>query len=208
VLDPASNNWKQLSKDLNKVKAGGETAVYDAVATAAQMLGAADPGPARKIIILLTDGENNSSHIGLQDAIHQALLAEANIYSIGTSWGLLTDKEQAGAENLKQLAESTGGQYLISNDGDGIAASMRSVINGPRSRRPSLFIVSRYWCPADCECDVEKAITPTSRPSSHRNPFGRAEAEGDWCLEPRPTTDKSKAARQNHCVGFIESDVR
>jgi Ca-activated chloride channel homolog len=134
LLDPASNNWKQLSKDLNKVKAGGETAVYDAVATAAQMLGVAGPGPSRKIIILLTDGEDNSSHVGLQDAINQALLAEANIFAIGTSWGLLTDREEAGAENLKQLAESTGGQYLISNDGDGIARAFNKIHRELRSQ--------------------------------------------------------------------------
>jgi VWFA-related protein len=134
LMDPASNNWKQLAKDLKKVKAGGETAVYDAVGSAAQMLGAMKAGPSRKVIILLTDGEDNSSQISRDDAVKQALLAEANIYSIGTSWGALSDQEKAGAANLKQLADATGGQYLVSSDAEGVARAFYKIQRELRSQ--------------------------------------------------------------------------
>ena len=60
VIAPINYNWRDLSRRLKKVKPDGETALYDAVSTAADHL-SQNSWPARRIIILVSDGEENRS---------------------------------------------------------------------------------------------------------------------------------------------------
>jgi VWFA-related protein len=86
----------------------GSTAIWDAVvATASDML-AKEPG--RKTIILLTDGEDTSSRMKLDEAINEALRAEVVIYTIG-----IGDHGRFGVNEgvLKKLAEATGGRAVF-----------------------------------------------------------------------------------------------
>jgi Ca-activated chloride channel homolog len=86
----------------------GSTAIWDAVvATAADML-AKEPG--RKTIILLTDGEDTSSRMKLDEAINECLRAEVVIYTIG-----IGDYGRYGVNEgvLKKLAEATGGRAVF-----------------------------------------------------------------------------------------------
>jgi VWFA-related protein len=85
----------------------GSTAIWDAIiATCSDML-AREPG--RKTIILLTDGEDTSSRMKLDEAINEALRAEVVVYSIGIGdpgFGI-----NQGA--LRKLSESTGGRAVF-----------------------------------------------------------------------------------------------
>ncbi|MBL8170289.1 MAG: VWA domain-containing protein [Acidobacteria bacterium] len=86
----------------------GGTSLYDSVsATCTDML-AREPG--RKTIILLTDGQDTTSRIKLDEAINEALRAEVVIYSIG-----IADPGFGGVNEgvLKKLCESTGGRAVF-----------------------------------------------------------------------------------------------
>src|SRR4051812_2176951 len=62
VAQPATNDTKLLSRTIHSLKIGGETAIYDAVSMAASELGKIkDVQPTRRVIILITDGEDNVS---------------------------------------------------------------------------------------------------------------------------------------------------
>jgi Ca-activated chloride channel homolog len=132
LLDPASNNWKQLSKDLNKVKAAGETAAYDAVATAAQMppipgLPAKSSFCSQTVKIIAVTSASRMQFI--------RLCSPRQTFTRSAQVGVCSpEQEEAGAENLKQPAESTGGQYLISNDGRRIARAFYKIHRELRSQ--------------------------------------------------------------------------
>lgn len=86
----------------------GGTSIYDSVvATCADLL-AKEPG--RKMILLITDGEDTTSRLKLPDAIDAALRAEVVIYAIG-----IGDPGFGGVNEgmLKKLCEATGGRAFV-----------------------------------------------------------------------------------------------
>lgn len=111
LTSPVTNNWNQTAKRVKHLKPGGETALYDAVSSASQWLGL-DQGPARRILILVSDGEDNKSKTTMDTTINDALKANAAIYSVNVNVESVSDEAKQGAAVLKHLAEATGGTYL------------------------------------------------------------------------------------------------
>jgi tight adherence protein B len=79
------------------------TALYDAVAKSAEMLGAED-NPAR-VLIVLTDGADVSSSTSLAAAVRAAHRAGVAVYTIGI------EAEQFAPQPLQRIADETGGTY-------------------------------------------------------------------------------------------------
>lgn len=111
LTSPVTNNWNETAKRVKRLKPGGNTALYDAVSDASQWL-ALDEGPARRILILVSDGEENKSRKTMDAAVSDALQADAAIYSVNVNDEDVTDESKQGAAILKHLAEATGGAYL------------------------------------------------------------------------------------------------
>jgi VWFA-related protein len=85
----------------------GSTAVWDAVwATAEELIGASAEHT-RRAIILLTDGDDTSSRMKMQEAVERAQKADALIYAIGIG-DRYTFNVNEGA--LRKIAEQTGGR--------------------------------------------------------------------------------------------------
>jgi Ca-activated chloride channel homolog len=115
-----------LSQAIKKLPSGGETAIYDAVALASQELSRIrDTQPSRRAIILITDGQDNSSKLSMQDAAEIAQQNETIIYVMDTGAPYTTSKEAQQA--MKQLAEITGGQYLPANGEDRIGSAFSKI---------------------------------------------------------------------------------
>jgi VWFA-related protein len=148
VIAPINYNWRDLSRRLKKVKPDGETAIYDAVATAAEHL-SQNPWPARRIIILISDGEENSSQISSSAATAAVLRAEAVVYTINAGDDDDTDLGKNGAEVLKALSDSTGGNHFrASLDGD-IGSAFSKIRKELRSQyelayKPSDLLGTRF----------------------------------------------------------------
>jgi VWFA-related protein len=97
---------------INSGSRQGGTSIYDSVIAVCDDLLAREAG--RKTIILLTDGEDTTSRMKLQDAIDEALRAEVVIYAIG-----IGDPGMGGVNEgvLKKLCEATGGRAFVPKDG-------------------------------------------------------------------------------------------
>ena len=112
-----------LDRAVDKVKkTGSQTAMYDAVWQFAdeKLRGVAG----RRVIVVITDGEDTFSRAVLRDAIDIAQRTETTIFAISTKAGFLgsvpgveagTIKDK-GDKDLTQLAEQTGGQAFFSGD--------------------------------------------------------------------------------------------
>jgi Ca-activated chloride channel family protein len=127
-----SDDPSVLSHGVMKLPHGGGTALYDAVITAARKLTARpEQQLTARILVVLSDGEDNSSHITLEDAIHVAQQSELTVYAISTNPG---DFRLEGDENLKKLSEETGGRALFPNNTKGVAKAFSGIADELRSR--------------------------------------------------------------------------
>jgi Ca-activated chloride channel homolog len=109
---PQVTGWlkkEQLQTIPSKIVPGGGTAVYDALFWACdKVMGPRDwRNPTRRILVLISDGEDNLSHISREYAVSAALQAGAVIFTVDTGSSGLEGK---GERVLKYIAASTGGE--------------------------------------------------------------------------------------------------
>ena len=112
-----------LDKSVDKInKTGSQTALYDAVWQFSDEKLRNVPG--RRVIVVITDGEDTFSRAELKDAIDIAQRTETTIFAISTKAGFLgsvpgveagTVKDK-GDKYLTQLAEATGGEAFFTGD--------------------------------------------------------------------------------------------
>lgn len=100
----------KLAREIKKLKAAGGTALYDAIYTSCDEKLIRETG--RKTIIILSDGDDESSKMNLSQALEMAIKAEATIFAISVSkggfFGVSGSKE--GDDVLKELSQETGGR--------------------------------------------------------------------------------------------------
>lgn len=103
-------------------KTGSQTALYDAVWQFSDEKLRNVPG--RRVIVLITDGDDTFSRAELKDAIDIAQRTETTIFGISTKAGFLgsvpgveagTVKDK-GDKYLEQLCEATGGEAFFTGD--------------------------------------------------------------------------------------------
>ena len=85
----------------------GSTAIWDAVWATAEELISASAEHTRRAVILLTDGDDTSSRMKIQDAIERAQKADALIYAIGIGDRYTFNVNEG---SLRKIAEATGGR--------------------------------------------------------------------------------------------------
>jgi VWFA-related protein len=85
----------------------GSTAIWDAVWATSEELLSTSAEHTRRAIILLTDGEDTSSHMKMHEAIERSQKADALIYAIG-----IGDRYSGHVDegSLRKIAEQTGGR--------------------------------------------------------------------------------------------------
>lgn len=113
-------------KTMDAGMAGNSTSIGDALGLALKNIRkGGDKG--EKIIILLTDGENNDGSLSMAQAINLAYNEKIKIYTIGVGtknafvdslFGISVSQSVGGVdeEGLKQLAEKTKGTYFRAED--------------------------------------------------------------------------------------------
>ncbi len=136
-----------LRDKILRTRAGGGTAVYDAIYQACVNELSHPPRPpgdqpdvVRRVMILISDGEDNLSTHTRAEAIEMAQRTSVVIYTISTStqWVTLDDpsKERSGNrkyhltdgdEILKQIAEETGGRAFFPYHVDDLDQSFQDI---------------------------------------------------------------------------------
>jgi len=116
----------KLQQGLAYMKAGGGTALYDAVIASADYL-SKNAKQSKQVLLIVTDGDDNSSNATLEEAIQRVQALDGpSIYCIGLLFGgdLNHKDSKHSREVLTQLSEETGGQAYFPKtlrDVDGIA---------------------------------------------------------------------------------------
>ena len=162
-----TDNISDLEHALTMTRPFGQTAIYDALVLALEHMNKAKN--TKKVVLLITDGVDNSSHHSVDEAVEVAKRSGVAIYTVGL---LSAFEGQKAEETLIRLAETTGGraffpdnveqarlsmervardlreQYLIgyfsSNARDGAWRSVRLEIKSPADMLPSTKLVANY----------------------------------------------------------------
>jgi Ca-activated chloride channel homolog len=93
-----------------------QTAFFDAVTAAARSVGQSGPPDARRVVVVLSDGEDNNSESNrVGEAIQALQRADCILYSINPSGPSirLNKVSLKGHEVLQQLASQTGGSAFL-----------------------------------------------------------------------------------------------
>jgi Ca-activated chloride channel family protein len=102
----------------------GSTAIWDAIWVTADEILSQTSDKTRRAIILLTDGDDTSSHKHMDQAIDRALKSDAVIYAIGIG------DEYYGRINkgdLRSLSERTGGRAFFPQDESDLRAAFAQI---------------------------------------------------------------------------------
>jgi Ca-activated chloride channel homolog len=112
VTQDFTDDTEKLAHGVRELRPGGGTAMYDALYFACRdkLLKKPQNGPTRRAIILLSDGEDNQSHVTREEAIEMAQRAETIIYTISTN---VSGTKGAGDKVLERIADATGGRAFF-----------------------------------------------------------------------------------------------
>ena len=132
VTQDFTDSAEALAHGVHELRPGGGTALYDAIYFACRdkLIKAPKDTPVRRAIILLSDGEDNQSHVSREEAIEMAQRAEAIVYTISTN---VSGTKGAGDKVLERIADATGGRAFfpfqirdVANDFSEIQDELRS----------------------------------------------------------------------------------
>ena len=147
IIQAFTSDTGALRDQITRTKAGGGTAIYDAIFEACQKQLSHPPRPpgdqpdiVRRVMILISDGEDNLSSHTRSDAIEMAQRYSVVIYTISTStqWVSLSETNPSktfdrkyhltdGDKILQDLADETGGRSFFPYHVDDLDQSFQDI---------------------------------------------------------------------------------
>ncbi len=109
---------------LDHLQFGGGSAVFDAVGVTCTRLltRLANPDAPRRVILLLSDGDDNMSHITPSEAEQDAVREGIAIFSLSSG------STPHGEHFLQEASKETGGQWIATrNPGDGVKTLLAAI---------------------------------------------------------------------------------
>jgi Ca-activated chloride channel family protein len=131
-----TNDAKRFDEGLGRIQRGEATAMYDAIYLASQRLAeTSGANGQRRVVVLITDGENTTHHGSYPAALEEAQKAGAMIYSlIIVPVEADAGRDTGGEHALIQLARDTGGKYYYVSDKHDLGPALEHVSDDLRTQ--------------------------------------------------------------------------
>ena len=163
IIQPFTNDAGALRDQITRTRAGGGTAIYDAIYDACVKELSHPPRPpgdqpdvVRRVMVLISDGDDNLSQRTRTEAIEMAQRTSVVIYTISTStqW-IAPEEDQKKMENrkyqftegdkiLQELAEETGGRAFFPYHVDDLDQSFQDIGDELRNQYSIAYIPTNY----------------------------------------------------------------
>ncbi len=142
LLQDFTDDANKMTREIRKLTAAGGTALYDAIYMTCDEKLIREAG--RKAIVIVSDGEDESSKVTRNQAVEVALRAEATIFALSVSKGGFFGVGGAteGDAILKDLTAETGGRLFSPFKIDDLDESFRQINQELRSQYNIGFISS------------------------------------------------------------------
>jgi len=165
IIQPFTGDAGALRDQITKTRAGGGTAIYDAIYEACVKELSHPPRPpgdqpdvVRRVMVLISDGEDNLSNHTRTEAIEMAQRTSVVIYTISTSiqWISLTQNNEPaksgdrkyhltdGDKILQELAEETGGRSFFPYHVDDLDQSFQDIGDELRNQYSIAYLPNNY----------------------------------------------------------------
>ena len=158
TVQDVTGDKELLEKAIDGITANGDTAMYDALVSAVEIL---NPLPGRKAIIVLTDGMDNQSTADPDEALASIGFGGLSISTVG--FGQIPENEEeadvySGIDEttLRYIAENAGGKYGNAED-----KAQLSLLYDQMRRSLQSEVVISYVTPLDLRDGVLRALTVT-----------------------------------------------
>jgi Ca-activated chloride channel family protein len=134
LLQDFTSDPNKLAKEIRKLRAAGGTALYDAIYMTCDEKLIREKG--RKAIVILSDGDDESSKTTLRQATEMALRAESTIFSISVSKGGFfgVSESREGDTILRGISIQTGGRVFFPFKVDDLDDAFRQINQELRSQ--------------------------------------------------------------------------
>lgn len=178
LIQDFTDKLDRLQKAVDSVKkTGSQTALYDAVwqFTDEKLRGV----PGRRVIVLITDGDDTFSRADLKDAIDLAQRTETTIFGISTKGGFLGSVpgveggtiRDKGDKLLVQLCEATGGEAFFPTGGSDAMLKLEQSFKKISDELKSQYLIT--YKPADQSYDgrtrkVEVRLTDKEKAGKYK----------------------------------------
>jgi len=161
-----SDNVGHLQEAVRKVPAGAGTSIYDAVYLGSHAL-AKQGSDRRKVIILITDGGETTSHSDFESARREAVRTNTLLYTVVIrAMKSESGRNTAGEHALETITDTTGGAVFYP-DSSAQIESIFDQINRELRTQYRLAYYPNPRGPADTYRRIEVTVTPpASAPST------------------------------------------
>ena len=155
VTQDYSDDPERLAAGVAALRNGGGTALFDAIQFACEKLVTADDSePTARILIVLSDGDDNSSKTSLSLAIDKAQMQNVTIYTLNTSAERFEPGHSLprGYVALKRVAQETGGRAFSERNKSELKKAFSTIEEEMRNRyalsyQPSDLIEDGHFRP-------------------------------------------------------------
>jgi Ca-activated chloride channel homolog len=182
VVQGFTGDLALLTDAIHNQRAGGGTALDDAIYRASEILTnpPLPPGPdpeVRRVIVVISDGEDNLSDHALSDAIESAIRSETAIYAISTNtdWLAIDDASNPskyhltdGDRTLQMFSDQTGGRCFFPYRVDDLAQSFLDIGTELRSQyyiayAPTIPLAKGQYRKIEVQTDRKGAVVRTRK---------------------------------------------
>lgn len=138
LVEGFTSDIDKLEASVRRVRVQGATAVWDALRFASDTIGKEETaGEARRAMVLITDGEDNSSHTPFEEALESVLRGEIVVEvvsTIATSNFYSPTNLSQNAQNMRRLASATGGTVWSGGKPKQLATALAKIEQSLRSQ--------------------------------------------------------------------------
>jgi VWFA-related protein len=141
VLQEFTNRPEVLAESVSRIRAGGGTALYDAIYLAVSQRMVRESG-GRRVLIVISDGADNASRVSLTETLELAQRSDVVIYAISTNSttrGSTRDQER-GDRTLRTFAEETGGRAFFPFRLEELAVNFQDISEELRSQYALTYV--------------------------------------------------------------------
>ena len=171
LVQDFTNEPERISHAIAKLAPSGGTALWNAVAFGADKLASRpETGPVARMLVVISDGKDNSSNVSLKEAIESAERGEVFVYTVSTRDSLSGESGDStghsapvGDHALKILADRTGGAAFVPGSLSGLNRGLDDLQEVIRGR----YLIS--YKPAFFKSDGHyRSIEITAQKSGHK----------------------------------------
>jgi VWFA-related protein len=138
-----TNRVDLLDSGISRLRPGGGTALYDSLYKTCrdQMLTLKQAADVRKLVVLVSDGDDDYSRATEDDAIKMCQRADTIVYTISTNTGPSRDK---GDDVLLRISDATGGRAFFPKRMEDVSEGFMNIEAELRSQYALVYVPAGF----------------------------------------------------------------